>query len=336
MGTLITNKHGLPDAIVRAVMVDKHRTYGDISVTQLIDAPQVRILKRQNDFEVDAMDMIWAVMGTAVHKVVELGEINQVEGQKLFEAKAVLEDMGQEKGAAYIQKIIEENFPDALNPDVLMEKSLTIEVEGMVISGTLDKYTKSLEKLSDYKNCSVWMAIFEESKKKWYAQLNTYAYMLRMNGLPVKEAEIVAIFRDWSPNGLMRSRDYPKHQVQTIPIQLFDDATMDKYLRKRVNIHKQALLGNVAQCTGAERWSTESKYAVMRKGYKKAVKLCASMAYADQYMHENRNRYSDMYVQHRPGEDKRCERWCPVKDKCPQYQGALNKIAEDTSDGTIK
>ena len=51
MATKITNNHNLPEAFVRACKVDRHKVVGDISTTQLIDAPQVRMLKKFNDIE---------------------------------------------------------------------------------------------------------------------------------------------------------------------------------------------------------------------------------------------------------------------------------------------
>ena len=51
--TVITNKHGLPDALVRAVQNDPYSAgQSDISVTALIDAPQRRVLKRKHDKEI--------------------------------------------------------------------------------------------------------------------------------------------------------------------------------------------------------------------------------------------------------------------------------------------
>ena len=45
--TTITNKHGLPQSIVDAVANDPYVGGGDVSVTKLIDAPQIMQLTRQ-------------------------------------------------------------------------------------------------------------------------------------------------------------------------------------------------------------------------------------------------------------------------------------------------
>ena len=43
------------------------------SVTQLIDSPRVRILRKEHEEQImeDAADMVWSVLGTAVHKMFE-------------------------------------------------------------------------------------------------------------------------------------------------------------------------------------------------------------------------------------------------------------------------
>ena len=80
---IITNKYGLPETLVMACKHDTHRVGGDISVTQLIDGPQVRLLKRKHDYESDVSDNLYAMMGTALHHIIERAKI-QNERQKAF------------------------------------------------------------------------------------------------------------------------------------------------------------------------------------------------------------------------------------------------------------
>ena len=70
----ITNKFGMPQPFVDFAINDKYsKGKADISVTSLIDSPRVRIMKDvyQDQIEVDAVDMVWALFGTAVHSVLE-------------------------------------------------------------------------------------------------------------------------------------------------------------------------------------------------------------------------------------------------------------------------
>jgi hypothetical protein len=82
----LTNLHGLPDALVAAVKNDPYSGGGDISVTKLIDAPQKRYLaKKYRDSVVeDVSERIWALMGQAVHTVLERANTSALVEKRLF------------------------------------------------------------------------------------------------------------------------------------------------------------------------------------------------------------------------------------------------------------
>src|SRR3990167_5306958 len=72
----ITNAYDLPEAIVRAARSDRYsRGRARMSVTQLIDSPRVQALraKHRDDMVEDVTDRIWALLGTAVHHLLEMG-----------------------------------------------------------------------------------------------------------------------------------------------------------------------------------------------------------------------------------------------------------------------
>jgi hypothetical protein len=82
----LTNLLGLPDAFVAAVKNDPYTGGGDISVTKLIDAPQRRVLySKFKDFVVeDVSDRVWALMGQAVHTVLERAGTSALVEERLF------------------------------------------------------------------------------------------------------------------------------------------------------------------------------------------------------------------------------------------------------------
>jgi hypothetical protein len=82
----LTNLLGLPDAFVAAVKNDPYTGGGDISVTKLIDAPQRRVLYGKfKDFVVeDVSDRVWALMGQAVHTVLERAGTSALVEERLF------------------------------------------------------------------------------------------------------------------------------------------------------------------------------------------------------------------------------------------------------------
>jgi hypothetical protein len=69
-----TNNHNLPESFVNFVRADKYsRGDADISVTQLIDSPRVRLLRndKADEMETDVSDRVWSLFGTAVHHILE-------------------------------------------------------------------------------------------------------------------------------------------------------------------------------------------------------------------------------------------------------------------------
>ena len=84
----LTNKFGLPDTVVKALTRSEY-SKGDSnrSVTQLIDSPRVRILRQENweNMEEDVSEKMWAVLGTAAHKMFEeTGDDKHLTEERLY------------------------------------------------------------------------------------------------------------------------------------------------------------------------------------------------------------------------------------------------------------
>ncbi len=82
---IITNKHSLPDTILKACQVSNYPpTEGRISVTDLIGSPLIRQLKLKHwgELEQDCSDMLWLILGKAGHYVLQQSGTGQQE-QKL-------------------------------------------------------------------------------------------------------------------------------------------------------------------------------------------------------------------------------------------------------------
>jgi hypothetical protein len=119
MGKL-TNVHNLPAAIIAAIQADPYTGGGDVSCTRLIDAPQIRVLggKHKDEITVDASEMVFALMGQAIH--------------------AVLERAGLKEGG------------------VTVEQRLFAEVNGWQVSGQVDRMHIADGTLSDFKMTTVY------------------------------------------------------------------------------------------------------------------------------------------------------------------------------------
>lgn len=345
---ILTNKYNLPDTLVQAVQYDTHNLAGDISVTTLIDGPQIRYLKAIHDYEVDVKDCLYALMGTALHHVLERANISSVrkrafmlvidtliEKQKEIITSAPDKASELERGAKWLTALIPIFFPEVAER-YIFEVTMTLNMGTHVISGTFDLYDKHTGILYDYKFCSVYQWIFQEARKKWEEQTNIYAYMLRTTmGLNVTGIRVVAFFRDWNAGKLMQGGNYPDMQIKEIIIPLWSDEKVKDMIDYYLNIHRQAEAGNVPECSGEVRWATADVYAVRKKGLKRAISggLKESRRAAEMFIAENNHKHGNaLEIDPRPGESRRCKEYCVVAAYCPQWKAEQERARENGSD----
>ena len=331
MAVTITNKYGLPDSFVEAVKLDHHVTVGDISCTQLIDSPQIRYLKKNHDIEEDVMDRMWALFGSAVHHILERSQYKQIEQRTLVSAAGIIEILAQKHPeytslAEGMKNLTDSMKNDLTDKNILMETTFHADMDGYTFSGTIDKFIVPEKKLQDYKVMSVWNYIYPEARKTKEAQQNVYAWLLRNDGYEVESAELIAIFRDWSAKKRHASRDYPPQPFMVMPVKLYDNDLIEQSIRKRIALHQRADKGNVPDCTGKERWATIDQWAAMMPKGKRALKLFPNEALANNWKIDNQPRYKDpITIVKRPGENKRCDSYCPVSNICPQRKRMIEE-----------
>jgi hypothetical protein len=273
-----------------------------IRVSGVIQPVQLRALMKRHDdqIEEDAADRIFSLMGNLLHDVLE-------------------------KSAKGLD-------------DCTTEEALTTEILGWKITGHYDltEFTLDGELLTDWKLTSVYAMKDKDLKPEWDAQVNIYAELLRLSGKTVSKAQIVAIGRDWSKSRAARESDYPQRQVIIKPVALWSSETVHAYLTDRVGLHQRADREGVwPECSDEERWARPAKWAIMKKGNKKATKLCDSekdaLGWLDQIL-GGKNSYS---IDFRPGESIRCQSYCPVSQFCPQW-AKLNSNLSDTLKQSIQ
>lgn len=291
---------------MKAVYLTRHEpdaTPNTIRVSELIQPPQLRALVKKHETELveDASDRIWSLLGTLLHDILE-------------------------KNAKGLDNHI-------------TEEELSIEISGYKVVGHYDLSELVLdgEILTDWKLTSIYaLKEREKVKPEWEAQINIYAELLRRAGRVVSKGQIVAIGRDWSKSRAMRERDYPQQQVLTKPVNMWDAETIDNYLRERVRLHENALVFGVwPECTEEERWARPAKWAIMKKGNKKATKLCDSEKDASGWLDQILGGQKNYFIEHREGESTRCAGYCPVSSKCPQW-AKLNSTLSDTLKESIQ
>ena len=283
----ITNHTALPEPVFQALTRSDYTKGGsNRSVTQLIDSPRVRILRKENDDHIseDAADMLWSVLGTAVHKMFE---DNEVEGH-------------------------------------ISEERLYAEVENWIISGAIDVQRGEADgkvTVLDYKCTSAWSVIY--GKPEWDKQLNFYAWLVEhCKDIEVGKLQIVAVLRDWQRKKAEVDGHYPQAPIVMVDIPLWSFEERDAYVRGRVMIHQDAefqrLTGETLPlCSDEERWKKEDSFAVKKSGNKRALRVFDSMEQAEAYMKDG------MEIEVRKGKCVRCEdNYCKVAEFCDQYGGS--------------
>jgi hypothetical protein len=289
----ITNRLGLPQPIVEVLSADNYsKGDADFSVTELIDAPrQKQLVKRHaNEITVDCIDLIYQFDGKAVHA--------------LLEGADVPEDIG------------------------LIEHRLSVEVTGYTVSGAIDYYDVKRGVIQDYKRVSTWevvMGIKEERHK----QLNLYAHLARESGWVVNGLEIVYLFRDWSEARSLRELDYPKDRAMRVDIPLWHPSETLSYLEERVSLHATASVtpdDSLLRCTKDERWEDDTTFAVMKHGNKRALAATDKKGQkfnthgaAARWVQENRPHDTQIYIETRRGEPRRCLKYCQAAPFCNQW-----------------
>lgn len=284
---IITNEFDLSDGIVNAVRNDPYDAGDcDISCTSLIAPVRlVALRKRYGGVLVeDASDRIWALLGQAIHTILERAGENDNES--------------------------------------IVERRLFANVAGWTISGQLDRYDIKRQMLEDYKVTSTW-SVIGDPKPEWIAQLNVLAWLARENGLSVKSLRICAILRDWQKKKAEFDHgNYPKHNVQVVDIPMWEDELVKEYITSRVISHQEAenmTDYELPECTSEEKWEKDTVFAVMKTGRKSAIKLCSSYEEAEEVMKAKGGTHIDV----REGECTRCKYYCPASSYC-QFSGNEN------------
>lgn len=302
-----TNKFDLPECFERFNTANAHSKDGaKYSVTEIIDSPFIPKLRalHASNLEVDISERIMALLGTAVHNILE----------------------------------------DGAPPGCIVERRMSSFIDGASLSGQIDLMTPTDSRdmmaeyrdgaeflLSDYKTCrGIALKMSPEGKSEWVEQLNSYAFIASDNGYVVSGLEVVAIVRDWNAAEASRSEDYPQQAVVRIPIPLWDIEKQYEFLSKRVQLHEQEV---APPCTPSEMWERPTQWAVHKKNKngsfsKRAFRVCSSRVEADTIA---LSLQGNGKVVKRRGGRVRCEgNYCNVSEFCPSWNEWNGKTDEWT------
>ena len=291
---ILTNKMNLPAGFVKAVSTEKHNAPGSLSATTLIRGiKEIILMDRYWEMLVDDVsDRIWAIFGSAVHSLMES------EGENEFN-----------------------------------EQKMDYEVGGIIVTGRIDNYDMKHGTIGDYKTASVTKVKFGDFTD-WYLQGMIYAWILTRNNFPVHLCRFIALLKDHSKTEAMRDREYPQNPVfvyefPVTPQGLFKTGI---YLKNKIEEYKRCLPlqdNEIAPCTPEERWDRPPKFAVMKTGAKRAVRLFDNKKDAD-LLTETKGR--GHYVEYRQGESIKCQSYCLCNRFCHYYQEMVDKTRAESSE----
>lgn len=276
---ILTNHLNLPEQIVNAVKKDDYNNNGTYSATTLLKDPKEIILFNRHKDEIteDVSEHVYSLLGTSVHYILEKAE----EGENQFKEERLYYKFGND-----------------------------------TISGKFDFYDMEEEMLGDYKVTTVYKYLLGDNEHYRF-QLLTYAYLLRKNGFPCKGGRIYQIFRDWQRSKAKFDKSYPQKPVNVITFRFYDkDFTyIENEIQQRLaNIHKYEDFADdeIPICSKENRWATDDKFAVMKKGRKSAMRILNSKEEAEGWMKNN----GGEFIQERPAESRKCVDYCSCCEFC--------------------
>ena len=293
----ITNKFNVPETLVALASRDYYtKGKSDYSVTEIISPPRIQRLRRKHfeEMEQDVSDMLWMLLGTALHVVAERSEVS-----------------GHTN-----------------------EERLSAGIDGIILSGAIDLQKDEADgiTITDYKFTSAWALM--NDKPEWEQQQNIYKYLVeRVKKKPVKGLKICALIRDWSRRDAQNKPDYPQSPIQIVDIPMWTFDRTEAFIKERVEMHRDSKVSadwgeELPLCSDEDRWVRPTTYAVKKDGRKTAIRVFDTQDEADALLKEMPEKDKG-FIEIRKGEAVRCTgNFCGVSQWCNQYQSTLKEGQE--------
>lgn len=289
-----TNTHNLPEAVYRALIKNDYSAgESDYSATTLIKSPRMVQLGRRymSQMECDAMDRVWSVLGTAVHKVFE----EHTEDEAVAEVRMYMDVAGRKIGGAL------DHFRDGLVSDYKCTS-----VWSWIYGSRIKEWTEQL---------NIYADLYRE---------NGYDVKgLRIVALfrDWKESELLKNPDQYPPQPIMcinlelwgagKTLEYISGRVEQH--KACEDMPDNELPR----------------CTEQEMWAKPTKYAVMKNTNKRASRVFELSDLADEYVAHaltKAKKKDTFHIEVRPGGRTRCAKYCDASKFCDQYQAYLKEL----------
>ena len=284
---IITNKHNVPAPLVTLATREYYsKGKSSYSVTELMSPPKIKRLREQyNDkVEQDVSDMLWSMLGSALHVVMERGD---TEGWT-------------------------------------MEERLFHEVDGVTISGAIDLQhdAEGGVVIIDYKFTSAW-AVMQE-KEEWQQQLNVYKWLVEVvKRKKVVGLQICALVRDFNRHETKEGYPTSPIHMVDIPMwdSVKTESYVRERLELHRNAKVSADFGeDLPPCSDQDRWQSETTYAVKREGRKTAIRVFKSIEEANELSVKEKGYVETRLGEPK----RCTGNYCGVAEWCEQYQGEIN------------
>ena len=285
----VTNVHGLPEALVKAVSFRKH-TPGRLSATTMLNGMKnIHLSDRHwDDLEEDVSERLWALFGKTGH--------------------SLLEDEGA---------------------DEVTEEFLSYEMDGITVTGMVDNYNLRTGRISDYKFITVYKILkhdFEDWYKQgmiyaWLLRKNGFeAKTCRFIAIIKDHKRREAKHKESYPKIPLYVYDFDVTDHGLAEIEEFIKGKIAEYKQ-----FKDMTDDEIPPCTAKERWERPTTYAVMKPGNKRATRVTDTIAEADKIAADLGK---GCFVETRVGESVRCLDYCACADFCNFYRDIV-PVAEE-------
>lgn len=278
----ITNAFKLPQSLVKACDTEKHNKLGELSATTLLQgAKQIVLTDRHwDELEDDVVNRVWALFGTAVHKLLEESNPNSFT-EESFAHKVLGKTI---TGRVDLYDMAEKTLTDYKTASVWKYIFKTYDdwkKQGLIYAWLMRENGLIVEKCRFVAMFRDWSQT-EADRKPDYPQSQVFVYEFKV-----------------TENDLDEIEKYIKGKVAEVEAAetIKDD--------------------DIEPCSALERWDRPSTYAVMKKGRKTAVRKFDAKEEADKLAKESGEGYS---VVERKGKSVRCEGYCPCREFCSYWK----------------
>jgi hypothetical protein len=286
----ITNKFNVPEPLVTLASREYYsKGASQYSVTEIMSPPKIRRLREQyaDLIEQDVSDMLWQLLGSALHVVMERGATD----------------------------------------GWTMEERLFHDVDGVTISGQIDAQQETPDGviIGDWKFTSAWAVM--QDKEEWVQQLNIYKWLVEtVKRKKVCGLKICAFIRDFSrhekkdgyPIANIVNIDIPMWDSVTTETYIRERLEMHRNAKMAHDFGEE-----LQPCSDEERWQSETIYAVKRDGRKTAIRVFKTIEEATELAEKEKGYVETRKGEPK----RCTGNFCGVAQWCEQYQGEINVAA---------